>query len=237
MNEVTIEVEKRERTGKGGSRQSRRAGFVPGVVYGGDRESLSIQVVRRTLTELFRKGASDNQIFLLKLAGTDKTRHAMIRDMDVDPISHEIRHVDFLRIAMNRKIKVQVPVALQGLAYGVKNQGAVLDFVTRQISVECLPGDIPASIDLDVTPLQLHQHVEARELTLPKGVTLAEDPDRVVVAVSASKTEKAAEVVGAPAEAAAEPEVVKKGKGEEEGGEKAEKEKEKDKEKDKDKKK
>lgn len=224
MSEVTIEIQKREKVGKGASRQARVAGAVPAVVYGGGLESLSVQVDRKTMADLFRNGTSENQIFLLKLAGTDKTRHAMIRDMQVDPVNHRLTHIDFQRIVMTEKVRVQVPIELKGIAYGVKNQFAVLDFVTREVTVECLPGKIPASVELDVTELQINQHAEASALRLPEGVVLMDELDRVIVALSASKTEKAAEATAVEGAAtAAEPEVAKKGKPED--AEKAEKKK------------
>ena len=218
MSEITIQIEKREKTGKSGSRQARVAGAVPAVVYGGGLDSLSVQVDRKTMADLFRKGAGENQIFLLQLAGTDKTRHAMIRDMQVNPITNQLSHIDFQRIVMTEKVRIKVSIELQGLSYGVKNQGAVLDFVTREVEIECLPGDIPAHLFLDVTELQLHQHAEAKDLKMPAGVTLLEEGDKVIASVSASRTEKEAEATAAPAEAAvvAEPEVAKKGKPEDE---------------------
>ena len=222
MAEVNLKVEPRTATGKGANRRARAAGSIPGIVYGGGKDAMTIQLDRRTFTDLFRHGASENQIFLLQLAGTDKSRHAMIRDLQRDPISHRVVHIDFLRINMSEKVRVKVPIEVSGLAYGVKNEGAVLDFVTREIEVECLPGDIPPSIALDVTELHVNQHVEAHQLTMPKGVTLHESSDRVIVSLSHSKTEKEAEAAAATAEplleaAAAEPEVIKKGKVDEEG--------------------
>ena len=190
---------------------------------------MPIQVDRKSLVDMLKKGGGENTIFLLKLTGTDKTRHAMIREMQVDPVSRQILHVDFQRILMTEKVKVQVPIELVGTAYGVKNEDAMLDFVTRQVQVECLPGDIPHHIDLDVTGLHVNQHVEAKELSLPAGVTLAEEPDRVIV--SCSHIRLVEEPVAAEAAAeelieaeAAEPEVIKRGKVvEEEAEEKPEK--------------
>jgi large subunit ribosomal protein L25 len=222
MAEVNLKVEPRTATGKGANRRARAAGAIPGVVYGGGKEAVTIQLDRRTFTDLFRHGATENQIFLLQLSGTDKSRHAMIRDLQRDPISHRVMHIDFLRINMSDKVRVKVPIEVSGLAYGVKNEGAVLDFVTREVEVECLPGDIPSALALDVTELHVNQHVEARQLTMPNGVALLDSPDRVIVALSHSKTEKEAEAAAATAEplleaAAAEPEVIKKGKTDEEG--------------------
>ena len=148
----------------------------------------------------------------------------MIRDMQLDPVTHRLRHIDFQRIQMTEKIRVQVPIELKGIAYGVKNQFAVLDFVTREVTIECLPTQIPAHLELDVTELQINQHAEASALKLPEGVTLLDELDRVIVALSASKTEKAAEAAAVEGAAtAAEPEVAKKGKPED--AEKAEKKK------------
>jgi large subunit ribosomal protein L25 len=231
MAEVNLKVEPRTAVGKGANRRARAAGQIPGVVYGGGKDAISIQLDRRTFTDLFRHGATENQIFLLQLAGTDKSRHAMIRDLQRDPISQRVIHVDFLRISMTDKVRVRVPIELTGVAYGVKNEGAVLDFVSREVEVECLPADIPQAITFDVTDLHVNQHVEARQLALPDKVTLLESPDRVILAIAHSKTEKEAEAAAAPAAgeplleaASAEPEVIKKGKTEEEGAaEKAEK--------------
>jgi len=217
MEQMTIEIEKREAVGKGPNRRARAQGRVPGVVYGAGRDTMPIQLERKTLLELLKKGGGENTVFLLKLTGTDKTRHAMIREMQVDPVSRQILHVDFQRILMTEKVKVQVPNALQGTAYGVKNEDAMLDFITRQVLVECLPGDIPHRIDLDVTDLHVNQHIEARQLALPPSVTLAEEPDRVIV--SCAHIRLAEEPVAAEAAAEelietqpAEPEVIKRGK-------------------------
>jgi large subunit ribosomal protein L25 len=219
MSELSIEVEKRETVGKNANRRLRNEGLVPAVVYGADRDAVSIQVHRKTLLELMKKAESENPIFLLKLA--DKERHAMIRDMQVHPITNQLLHVDFLRILMTEKIRVKVPVELVGVAAGVKTDGGVLDFVTREIEVECLPGDIPKKIEFDVTPLHIGQHVEAKDLALPAGVELLDDEDRVIASVSHTHAEQSAAAGdGLIAGGKAEPVVAKKGKEEktEKGG-------------------
>lgn len=214
----SIEVSRRETVGANANRRLRAAGRIPAVVYGGGKDTVPVQVDRKTLIDLLKSGGSENAIFLLKLADSGgQERHAMIRDMQIDPLSRQVIHVDFQRILMTEKIRVRVPVELVGTAYGVKVDGGLLDFIHREVEVECLPGDIPRHLELDVTPLHVGQHVEARELVLPEGVTLAEEPDRVVVSLVHAKAEAAAAAgEGLLESAKAEPEVTKRGKGDEE---------------------
>lgn len=209
MSEMTIEVERRESLGKNANRRARAAGMIPAVVYGGGRESAAIQVNRRSFLELFRgsHGVDQSRILLLKMAGTGQERHAMIRDLQIDPMSRQVVHIDFQRVLMDQRVRVTVPVEIKGTAYGVKTEGGVLDFVVREVHVECLPGEIPAHIDLDVTDLHVGHHIEASQLELPKGVTLLDEPTRVIVALGHSRTEEAVE--GGDR---AEPEIIKKGK-------------------------
>jgi large subunit ribosomal protein L25 len=212
MSELTIEVQKREKTGKGANRRARSGGLIPAVVYGGGKESVAIEIDRKSMLDLMKKAGSETPIYLLKLG--DSQRHAMIREMQTHPISHQVVHIDFQRVMMDQKIHVKVPVELVGTSYGVKTQGAVLDFVTREIEVECLPGDIPGHVELDVTELHANQHAEARDVKLPEGVTLYDSPDKVIVSVAHARVED----TGAEGDATDrdEPEVVKKGKTDEE---------------------
>lgn len=209
MSEMTIEVQRREELGKNANRRARAAGMIPAVVYGGGRESAAVQVNRRTFLELFRgsHGVDQSKILLLKLADTGQERHAMIRDLQIDPISRQVVHIDFQRVLMDQRVRVTVPIEIKGTAYGVKTEGGVLDFVVREVHVECLPGDIPPHIDLDVTNLHVGHHIEAGKLQLPEGVTLLDEPERVIVALGHSRTEEP----GAEGDRA-EPEVIKKGK-------------------------
>lgn len=207
---MTLEVNPREQTGKNANRRSRAAGKIPAVVYGGGKESVAIEVDRKTLIDTLKGHAGENPIFLLKLG--DKERHAMIRNMQTDPVSRQVIHIDFQRVLMDQKVRVAVPVELQGVPYGVKTEGGMIDFVTREVHVECLPGQIPKHVDIDVTGLHLGQHVEARDLKLPEGVELLDEPDRVIASVGHhGKHETEAEAEGVDR---SEPEVIKKTKGE-----------------------
>ena len=179
-----IQVRTRELTGKNSNRRLRAADQIPAVLYGAGRPTVPITIERTTIQEAFRHGAGENTIFLLKRLESDQQRHARIREMQVDPVSREVLHIDFQRVLMDEAIRVNVPIRPTGEAAGVKNEGGVLDLVTREVEVECLPGDIPEAIEVDVTPLAIGDHQDARDLTLPKGVTLLEDPDRVIVSVA-----------------------------------------------------
>lgn len=207
MSDLTIEVQKRERTGKGGSRESRRNGMIPGVVYGGGKESVPIQLDRKTFVELMNKKVEgENPIFLLKLTDSGQERHAILRDLQRDPVSRMVIHIDFQRIEMTQKVHVTVPIELVGTAVGVKTEGGLLEFITRELKIEALPGDIPGHIDLDISNLHVGQHIEARDAKMPQGVTLFDDPDKVIVTLGHVRTEEKG------AEDRAEPEVIKRGK-------------------------
>ena len=213
MAEITLEVSRREATGKGVATKLRQQGKVPAVVYGGHRESVAITVDRKAITDLIQRSEHGiRSIFLLKMAGTDQQRHAMIKDVQIDPITRKMQHVDFVRVLMDEAVRVTVPVRVSGTAVGVK-EGGLLDTQVRELHVECLPNAIPDSINVDVSDLVMHQYFRISDLTLPEGVKVLDDPDRVVVGVTHLRAE-VVEVV-APVEEGvvpAEPEVIARGK-------------------------
>lgn len=187
MSAATLIVEKREHTGKNAARRTRASGKIPAVVYGGGLEPVAIQVDRKSLQREMKSGRRDNAVFLLKLGETGKSRHVMIREVSTHSILHQITHLDFLRIDMTDKVRVQVPIELEGDSIGVKNEDGVLDFVNREISVECLPGNIPAVISFDVTELHVGQHAEIRDLVLPEDVEVVDEPEKVIVSIALSR--------------------------------------------------
>jgi len=212
MNELTIEVAPRGATGKNESRRLRAGGEIPGVVYGAGRDPVPVTVHRHTMLELMRKAGGENAIYLLKLAGTDKSRHVMIRDMDVHPVTRQVRHIDFQRILLTEKVRVSVHIELVGVPEGVKNEAGLLDFVSREVEVECLPGDIPHHLRAEVSALHLGQHLEAGQLELPEKVTLVSPRERVIASVAhariaAAEAEEGAEELLIETEAE-EPEVI-----------------------------
>ena len=183
MAELSLDVELRTQRGKNACRRLRATGKVPAVVYGGGADVVPIQVDRRQIADLLRKGSGENTVFLLKVPGTEEKRHTMIRELQSDPIDHRIQHIDFLRIAMTERVRVKVTIDLVGIPVGVQTDGGILDFVAREVEIECLPGLIPSHLSLDVTDLQIGQSAVASAAELPEDVTLVDDPDRVLVAV------------------------------------------------------
>jgi len=181
--ELNLDVETRKTTGKNAMRRLRAAGKLPAVVCGGGLESQAIQLDRKQIVDLLAEG-NENSVFLLKVPGTKEKRHTMIRELQVDTLRDRILHIDFQRIEMSEKVRVHVMVLLEGTPEGVKNEGAMIDFVTRELEIESLPGDIPAELRLDVSELHLGQHLEAGDVELPSGVDLLEAPERVILSVT-----------------------------------------------------
>lgn len=211
MAEVTLEVQDRNDAGKGVARKLRASGQVPAVVYGGHRDPAKISVDRKAISELIKKSEHGmRSIFLLKMAGTDQQRHAMIKDIQINPLSRKMIHVDFVRVLMDEKIRTTVPVHIVGTAIGVK-EGGILDWHIREVHIECLPNQIPDRLDVDVTALGAHDFLCIKDLQLAEGVKVLDDPERNVVGVAQAKAEVVPVVEGEVA-AVAEPEVLTKGK-------------------------
>jgi large subunit ribosomal protein L25 len=234
MKTIELTVEKRSTNGKNEARRSRAAGRIPAVVYGAGKPNVPITVDRKALSDVFREGAGENAIFLLKLGGSDQSRHAMIREMQRDPVSRRPLHIDFVRVLMDVKVTVKVPIEVVGVAKGVKTEGGILDVVTREVEIESLPGNIPAHLAVDVAELAIGDAIRISQIPAPEGVRIVDNPEKVVLHVAHPAREE--EPVAAAAEGAAEPtepEVLKKGKAvaEEEGGEEKPEKKEKEKEK------
>jgi large subunit ribosomal protein L25 len=233
MKTIELNVENRSTTGKNEARRDREAGRVPAVVYGAGKPNVPISVNRKALSDVFREGAGENAIFLLKLAGSDQSRHAMIKEMQRDPVSRRPLHIDFVRVLMDVKITVKVPVEVVGIARGVKADAGILDVVTREIEIECLPGNIPAHLAIDVTDLGIGDAIRISQIPAVEGVVIVDNPEKVVVHVAHPTREEEPVAAAEGAAEPAEPEVLKKGKAvaEEEGGDEKPEKKEKDKEK------
>ena len=195
----------------------RAAGRVPAVVYGGG-ESVAISVEPKAFRKILLSESGANTLISLKLAGTGDTR-VLVKEYQLDPITHQILHADFYRIAMDKVLRVTVSVVAKGEAPGVKQQGGILEFVHRTVEVECLPADIPEHIEINVGELMLHQGVRVRDVSVNPKVKLLTDADTMLVHVIMPKAEEvatpAADAAAAGPVVAAEPEVIKKGKKEE----------------------
>ena len=226
--DAILEVEKRDGHGKNEARRLRAAGRIPAIVYGSrkgkSREAVAVAVDPKEVMRILHSESGANTLITLKLDGTES--RVMVKEYQLDPITHKLLHADFFELAMDRAITVTVPIAVRGEATGVKQQGGLLDFVTREIEVQCLPTDIPERIEVDVTELMLHQAVRLRDLPQNPKWKALNDPDTMIVHVVVPKAEEAAATPEAEAAAAAgaaaapaEPEVIKKGKVEKEGEE------------------
>src|SRR5438128_1791349 len=215
MAEVTLEVSRREGIGKSLVRKLRQRGKRPGWVYSGYRDSVAMIVDRKAITDLIQRSQHGvRSVFLLKMAGTDQQRHAMIKDIQIDPISRKMMHVDFIRVVMDEAVRVTIPVVVTGTPIGVK-EGGLLDFQVRDLHVECLPNAIPDKIEIDISNLGIHNYFRISDLPLPQNVKVLDDLERVVVGVTHQRAEvvpEAAVVGEVVPEAPAEPEVISRGK-------------------------
>src|SRR5204862_1319672 len=179
---IVINATNRADRGKNAARRLRRKGLVPGVVYGGKGENLSVAVDPKALQRVLRSEAGRNAILKLSIADHGST-NAILKSWQVDPIRESFLHADFYRIAMDVAIRVTVPILVMGEARGVKVDGGILELIMREIAVECLPGDIPEHIDIDVSDLGLNGALRVSDLRVTEKVKILEGPEQVVVHV------------------------------------------------------
>ena len=222
MAQIIVQGAPRAERGKNEARRLRVAGNVPAVLYGGKGEAITLAVNAKQVTAILRSQTGHNTLFQVELSG--KQEPAIVKDWQVDPVSGRLLHVDLMRVAMDVRMKVKVPVHTFGEPAGVKVQGGVYEVVTREVEVECLPADIPTEFRLDVSGLMLNQSVRAGDLAMDKAkIKLVTDANSVLAHVVALRVEEEKPVEAAvPGAAPAEPEVIKKGKKEVEGEEGAE---------------
>jgi large subunit ribosomal protein L25 len=233
--EAILEATARESFGKNEARRTRREGRVPAVVYGASaegtgREATAIAVDPRALLKILHSESGANTLISLKLGGGDA--RVLIKEYQLDPVTHALLHADFYRVRMDRTIRVTIPVTVKGEPKGVKQQGGLVEFIRREIEIECLPADIPEHVEIDISELMLHEGVRVRDIAADAKWKSVSDPDMMLVHVILPKAEEVVatpEVVAAAATATpAEPEVIKKGKKEEEEPEAKKEEKKKE---------
>ena len=217
--QTTVEAKPREAADKNAARRLRTTGLIPAVIYGAGKEPRPVAVDPKQITRILASEAGHNTIFDVQLDG--EQAKAMVVDWQRDPIKGKLLHVDLKRIAMDKKMRLHVPLSLKGEAPGVKTEGGLLDFVMREVEIECLPSDIPSHIDIDVSEVRFANPV-IRVADLPKSdkIKYLSDVDLTVLHLTSIKEEAAPTADAAAAEAAAgpaEPEVIKKGKQETEG--------------------
>ena len=220
MAELVVEAQTRTEFGKNSNRRLRASGLIPGVIYGSGRETMHVAVDPSEVVKILHSESGHNTIF--KLAVEKDLADVLIKDLQLDPLKGTLLHADFQTVSLDQVMAFQVPVDVQGTAVGVKTHGGILDLVMREIDVECLPGDVPDSLPIDVTELNIGDAVRVSDLAEDPKVQIMSDGDLVIAHVVAPRVEvEEEEVEEEELEEGAEPEVIKKGKAEEGEGEAA----------------
>ncbi len=206
---------------KNAARRVRVRGKIPAVIYGAGQDAIAVEVDPKQITRILHSEAGHNTIFDLEIIGSVAKTKAMIVDWQYEPVKSHLLHIDLKRIAMDKLMKAMVPIQLSGIAIGVKAQGGLLEHVLREVEIECLPGDIPSHLDVDVTSLEMHGVIRVADLPHSGSIKFLADEHATVANVVAIREEAAPAADALAAAAPAEPEVVKKGKQEAEaaGGE------------------
>jgi len=220
MEQINFDVQIRKTAGSAKARQLRRLNLIPGIVYGGDSKPTNIQADRKAYERIYRQHAGESLIYHLNLIDEGKKildYPAVIKDIQLHPVSDEVIHIDFNRISLDKEIEIKVKVLSKGEAVGVKRDGGTLEHLMWELEVICLPTNIPHHLEADVTNLGVHDSIFVKDLALPPGVRTKQDPESVVITVVGSMSEEVA-APAAEAEATAEgtePEVLKEKKKEE----------------------
>jgi large subunit ribosomal protein L25 len=218
---LVIATEKRDVFGKNASYRIRRTGRIPAILYGEGKDSVPLVLSKKDVIQILKSDLGLNSLF--KISFGSEERDVMIKDVQIDAITDEVMHADLIQIDMTKSIRVAVPIELVGEAVGVKTEGGFIDFMTRELLIECLPALIPEHFAVDVSALHLHQSLKAGDVAMPEGIRLITEPG-VVIALVQMPAEEKAEVAAAVEEGAeaapAEPEVIKKERTEKEPEEK-----------------
>lgn len=222
---LVIKSEKRDMFGKNASRRFRRGGMIPAILYGESEANVPLVLRKKDVIMILKSETGENTIFRIAFDGAE--RDVMIKDIQIDPTTDELLHADLIQIAMDKAIRVSVPVEIVGEAVGVKTEGGFVDFMSREIEIECLPRDIPERLTVDISGLHLHQSLKVGDIPPPPGVKILSEPTAVVVLIQVpheekveAKPEEEAAVAAEAAPAPAEPEVIKKERKKEEEEEK-----------------
>ncbi len=223
IEQNVLEAEARESGTKNQARRVRRGGKIPAVVYGAGKDAQPVSVDPRHVLRILRSDSGHNTIFDLAMNGGEPTK-AMIVDWQYEPIKGHLLHIDLKRIAMDKVLRVSVPIELQGVPVGVKTEGGILEQMLREVEIECLPGDIPSHISVDVSELSFGKVLRVEDLPHNEKLKFLTEANQPVAHVTSVKEEVVATPEAAATEAGAapaEPEVIKKGKAETEEGEAA----------------
>jgi large subunit ribosomal protein L25 len=214
--DITVRAVRREGRGKNDSRRARREGNVPVTMYGGGVDAVSALVPLRELAAILRSDTGRNTIFTLDVEGVEATE-VMFAERQIDPVRSRLIHADFKRLVKGEKIEATVPLRLIGEPIGVREQNGVLEQIIRDVEIRCEPREIPEALEVDVTNLGVHDVLHVSDIPVSEGVEILAEPDTVIATIGVVKEEPVAVVAPVEGEVAAEPEVIGKGKKEDEG--------------------
>ena len=224
--EATLEAVKRSGKGKNEARRLRAKGQLPAVVYGAQKAGdavapVQVAVSPKEMMRILRSASGVNTLITLTVTG-ESTQRVLVKEFQRDPVTEQLLHADFYRVNLERKLAVRVPLVLHGEPKGVKQQDGVLEFLHKEVEIECLPTEIPEHIDVDVSHLELNQALYMRDIAANVKWTALSEPDLMLIHVVAAKVvvEPVADAAAATPAAASEPEVLKKGKTDKDGDEK-----------------
>ena len=209
---ITVLARLREETGKNAMRRLRRQGLLPGVIFGRSGITTMVSLNPRELDKVLHSETGFNTIFDIDVEGQkdDGEIRVLIKHYQLEPVTHSFLHVSFYRIHMDRELEVRIPVAADGLAIGVKDQGGTLDYVMRDVLIRCLPGDIPDATRVEVSDMEIGDYVRVSDLDIPEGVEILEEADAVVLHLAPPR--KVVEEEEAEVEEAEEAEEAEEGK-------------------------
>lgn len=214
--DIVVRAVLREGRGKNDSRRARQNGQVPVTMYGGVGEAVSALAELRDLAAILRSDTGRNTIFTLDVEGVEATE-VMFADRQIHPVRSRLIHADFKRLVKGEKIEATVPLRLVGESIGVREQAGMLEQIIREVEIRCEPREIPEALEVDVTNLGVHEVLHVSDIPLPAGIEILEAPDTVIATVGVIK-EEPVEVAPVEGEATTEPEVIGKGKKEDEEG-------------------
>jgi large subunit ribosomal protein L25 len=214
--EIIIRATAREGRGKNDARRARRNGQVPVTIYGGAGEAVAALAPLSELAAILRSDTGRNTIFTVDIEGVEATE-VMFADRQIDPVRSRLVHADFKRLVKGEKIEATVPLRLVGEPYGVREEAGMLEQLVREVEIRCQPRDIPEHIDVDVTNLKVHDVLHVSDIPVAEGIEILEEPDTAIATVGVVKEEPTAVAAPLEGEAPAEPEVIGKGKKEDEG--------------------
>jgi large subunit ribosomal protein L25 len=214
--DITVRAVLRAGRGKNDSRRARREGQVPVTMYGGGVEAVSALVPLRELAAILRSDTGRNTIFTLDVEGVEATE-VMFAERQIDPVRSRLIHADFKRLVKGEKIEATVPLRLVGEPIGVREQAGVLEQIIRNVEIRCEPREIPEALEVDVTNLGVHDVLHVSDIPISEGIEILAEPDVVIATIGVVKEEPVAVVAPVEGEVPTEPEVIGKGKKEEEG--------------------